>query len=145
MHLADLPRNHRNQIHWSKLFATAIPGDTLDITCGLPRVAKRIRGNVTKTLRGFGIPHSTAIAGATVHVAVIAPRGPYKSTPPGPDLSHAARLLEIAEARENLRYWQRQQVIREHPQAKAHAGACVLAWQSTLAAREGHLNQLATA
>lgn len=54
----------------------------------------------------------------------------------------ASAVAAIREARENVQYWKRQQVLRERPDAKADAGARVLVWQSTLQAREQALENL---
>lgn len=57
----------------------------------------------------------------------------------------AELATELIEARENLAYWQRQQILCANRGDKVAAGARVLLWQSTLATREARFTAAVTA
>ena len=57
----------------------------------------------------------------------------------------AQLATELIEARKNVAYWRRQQLLRFDHTAKVQAGALAQLWESTLATREARFNAAVTA
>lgn len=135
----ELPKTRQGYVAWSKVFATAKPGDEITITCAHQRAAEKLRNNISKGMRYQGVDFRTRVQGSTMTIIMLTEKPSMVKGISG-DLRTAVACdnawMEnlpgrIHEATRNATYWKRQITLRENDRAISEAMGLHAAWKMT--------------
>lgn len=142
-HTSTLPRRPNGSIDWRAYVSSGTPGDVFSFTAEDSQQAALLRGGASRSAADAGIRHKTSVRGKTVTILFLEPDdAPAKSDEVAIRL--ATILRELAEAREQIQLWSTRRTTGT-TEERIQAGARLLIWKSTLAAREARLTAMLTA